>query len=296
MSAPPNARAIVSTLEGRWNGRSGMARCPAHEDRTPSLSVSETRDGRVLVHCFAGCSQAAAIDALKAAGLWPDGPVAGDPSYPGYLTTPHDGSKSRDERQRRDAARAIWTAAKPIAGTPAERYLRARGITLPLPPTLRFARLKHRADGQIKSAVVCAIQDGRNRVTAVQRIFLRPDGLAKTDAEPKKPTLGPMGDGAVRMGPAGRVLGLAEGPETALAAQQLFSLPVWCACGAGRMKRVRIPDHVRTVYIFADGGKPGIAAAIETSNDLEHRGHLVVIQAPKKGDWADVLVADARAE
>ncbi len=31
-----------------------MARCPAHEDRTPSLSVTE-RDGRVLVNCFAGC-------------------------------------------------------------------------------------------------------------------------------------------------------------------------------------------------------------------------------------------------
>jgi hypothetical protein len=32
-----------------------MARCPAHEDRTPSLSVKETDEGHVLVHCFAGC-------------------------------------------------------------------------------------------------------------------------------------------------------------------------------------------------------------------------------------------------
>lgn len=31
-------------------------RCPSHEDRSPSLSVSEGRDGRALVHCFAGCS------------------------------------------------------------------------------------------------------------------------------------------------------------------------------------------------------------------------------------------------
>ncbi len=32
-----------------------MARCPAHDDRGPSLSVAEAED-RVLVHCFAGCT------------------------------------------------------------------------------------------------------------------------------------------------------------------------------------------------------------------------------------------------
>ena len=35
---------------GKW-----MACCPAHEDRTPSLSVSAGEDGRVLLNCFAGC-------------------------------------------------------------------------------------------------------------------------------------------------------------------------------------------------------------------------------------------------
>ena len=290
-----DARAIVRALEGRWSGRTGMARCPAHEDRTPSLSVTETRDGRALVHCHAGCSQGAVIEALKAAGLWPDGPVGRDPSYPAHLTTPHDSSRSRDERERREAARAIWAAAGPIAGTPGERYLRARGLTAPVPPTLRFAELRHRADGRIKPAVVCAVQDGRGRVTAVQRIYLRPDGLAKTDVEPRKPTLGPMGDGAVRMGPAGRTLGLAEGPETALGAQQIFSLPVWCACGASRMKRIAIPAVVRVVYVFADAGKPGIDAAIETTEALEHRGYQTVIQAPKEGDWNDAVAAEARA-
>ncbi len=289
----PDSRAIVRALKGRWAGRSGMCRCPAHEDKTPSMSVSETRDGRVLVHCFAGCSQEAVIAALKSAGLWPDGPVARDPAYPAHLTTPTDGVNNRDERQRRDAARNIWKDAVPIAGTLGETYLRSRGITIPLPPTLRFAHLKHRADGRIKPAVVCAIQDGRNRVTAVQRIFLRSDGMAKTDVEPRKPTFGPMGDGAVRMGSPGRALGLAEGPETALAAQQLFSLPVWCACGAGRMKAVAVPLGVRTVYIFADAGKPGVTAANETAYGLEHQGYQTVTQAPKEGDWNDALMAEA---
>ena len=43
-----------------------MARCPAHEDRNPSLSVTEGSDGRVLLKCFAGCSTE---DIVKALGL-----------------------------------------------------------------------------------------------------------------------------------------------------------------------------------------------------------------------------------
>lgn len=53
--------------EGQW-----VAKCPAHDDKTPSLSISDGDNGTVLVHCFAGCSQTAVIDALRLRGLWPD--------------------------------------------------------------------------------------------------------------------------------------------------------------------------------------------------------------------------------
>lgn len=47
---------FLSRLEA-VKGRAGAftARCPAHDDRGPSLSVREADDGRVLMHCFAGC-------------------------------------------------------------------------------------------------------------------------------------------------------------------------------------------------------------------------------------------------
>ncbi|MDD2349542.1 MAG: hypothetical protein PHS50_14945, partial [Kiritimatiellae bacterium] len=60
----------------RPNGeRSWMARCPAHDDRNPSLSVSEGDGGRVLFNCFAGCAAEAVAAALglKMADLMGDG-------------------------------------------------------------------------------------------------------------------------------------------------------------------------------------------------------------------------------
>lgn len=46
-------------------GTGWVARCPAHEDKSPSLSVSEGADGRILVNCHAGCTAEAICGALK---------------------------------------------------------------------------------------------------------------------------------------------------------------------------------------------------------------------------------------
>jgi hypothetical protein len=52
---------VKQTAPGRW-----MARCPAHEDRSPSLSIRETEQGSCLLHCFGGCPNG---DVLAAIGL-----------------------------------------------------------------------------------------------------------------------------------------------------------------------------------------------------------------------------------
>ena len=47
-----------------------LAFCPAHDDRnTPNLRVEEAEDGRVLLHCFAGCSQDEVLSALEERGI-----------------------------------------------------------------------------------------------------------------------------------------------------------------------------------------------------------------------------------
>jgi len=61
-----SAEAFLSRLQGvrRTGPGSWIARCPAHPDRTPSLTVREVDDGRVLVHCFTGCEVEAVIGAV----------------------------------------------------------------------------------------------------------------------------------------------------------------------------------------------------------------------------------------
>ena len=95
-----NVAEIAGALGGRKAARGWTARCPAHEDNSPSLSLIE-RDGRLLVHCHAGCSQQAVITALRERGLWPQ-PERRE------LTPAERAAWARAQRQGRDLARAAW--------------------------------------------------------------------------------------------------------------------------------------------------------------------------------------------
>ena len=60
------AQAFADLVQARSAGRARwQAVCPAHRDRSPSLSIREGDDGRVLVHCFAGCQVQAVLAALN---------------------------------------------------------------------------------------------------------------------------------------------------------------------------------------------------------------------------------------
>lgn len=65
------AAEIASHLHGHKSGGGYIARCPAHDDKNPSLSLRDA-EGKVLVHCHAGCDQDSVIEALKGLGLWPE--------------------------------------------------------------------------------------------------------------------------------------------------------------------------------------------------------------------------------
>ena len=65
MDADRIAEGLVNakqTRPGQW-----IACCPAHNDKNPSLSITQTRD-KVLVHCFAGCEQSEVVQVLTDLG------------------------------------------------------------------------------------------------------------------------------------------------------------------------------------------------------------------------------------
>ena len=90
---------LLSRLDGireRGNGQY-MARCPAHGDRSPSLSIRELPDGTLLIRCFAGCDARAITEAvgLTLADLFP------------RKTTHHSGPVPRYRRPRLSAGDAL---------------------------------------------------------------------------------------------------------------------------------------------------------------------------------------------
>jgi len=66
---PITAEAIAAALNGKPSGNGWSAHCVAHEDKKPSLSISEGERGPVFF-CHAECSQEAIISALVSRGLW----------------------------------------------------------------------------------------------------------------------------------------------------------------------------------------------------------------------------------
>ncbi len=68
------ATEFAERVRGQKSGSGWMARCPAHDDREPSLSIRSGNHGRVLLHCHAGCSPEQVVKAagLRMSDLFPD--------------------------------------------------------------------------------------------------------------------------------------------------------------------------------------------------------------------------------
>lgn len=284
-SLADEGRAIVEALGGRWSRNGGVCRCPAHEDRTPSLSVRVGRT-RLLLHCFAGCGAAEILQALHARKLL--GARAAVDMNPAPVEA--------DPDLLAKSAMRIWSDARIIAGTPAERYLRNRGITLASSQLRYHPRTPQgpKPLTQFRPALIAAVRDEAGLV-GIHRTFLdrRTGRLATLDDA--KLGLGRFGSGAARLWPAASRLGLAEGLETALSAAMMFEVPCWATLGTERFGLVKIPETVRELVLFLDNDKGGRRAEALAR---EAFGDSVAIEAryPRVArlDWNDVLRRRAR--
>ena len=279
LSVEQQARALVERLGGSWAPRGGLCRCPAHQDRRPSLSVRAGRT-RLLLHCFAGCTASDILRALQHQGLI-------DPAGP---APPTETSLEPMPSASPDVALRVWGGGRAIAGTPAEAYLAERGLET-LSVELRYhPRTPHGPAPftRFRPALIAAVRDEQGLV-AVHRSFLDPRRPRLAELPDPRCGLGRFARGAVRLGGAAPTLGLAEGIETAMSASILFGTPCWATLGTERFRLIALPPEVRALSLFLDndgGGRRAEALAREAFGHLPIDAHY-----PRREgwDWNDVL-------
>jgi putative DNA primase/helicase len=288
-----SAKTIARALGGHRVGTTWMARCPAHADREPSLSIKDADGGHVLVRCHAGCDQERVIATLRSRGLWAEnGPRRFIlPAPRAAAASPPD----RDDAKRSRSALAIWRSAISADGSLVETYFASRGLHVPPPPTLRFrAGLKHPSGGIWPAMVGLVTRGSDDTPLAIHRTFLARNGGAKAPVDPQKMMLGPCRGGAVRLGLLGDVLMVGEGIETCLAAIRATGHPAWAALSTSGLRSLDLPDVVRDVIVLADGDDPGEAAARACAWRWKREGRRVRIARPPRGmDFNDMLVGRA---
>lgn len=279
------ARTIVESLQGTWGRGKGMCCCPAHDDRTPSLSVTLGRKA-ILFHCFAGCSNEEVIAALDRQG------VRSRDLFDGSSAVAAD---QQENRAFNSNARRLWHSATAISDSPAEGYLAQRGI-LRASDQLRYLErtpLGPRGAVRFLPSMLAAVTTDIG-IIAIHRTFLDAPSAKLAAFDRPKRALGSLGYGAVRLArPAAGRLGLAEGIESALSAMQLFGIPCWATLGNERFGLVAIPESVRELHLFIDNDPGGELADQRARKAYSASGRVIRSRAPASTgfDWNDELKA-----
>lgn len=282
-SLETRARQIVKALGGHWSLKSGMCRCPAHDDRTPSLSVGVAQSA-ILFHCFAGCSSEEVLVGFKRHGIQPRDLFDGK----GSVIVPAAKPIGPDANALR-----LWQQAAPLPGTLGEQYLMKRSISFHS-TELRFldrTPLGRKPDVRFLPALIAAVRIDIG-VVAIQRTFIDRATSSKADFFKPKRALGQLGTGAVRLSdPVGGRLGLAEGSESALSAQTLFGIPCWATLGNERFGIVAIPEGITELHLFVDADKGGELALKRGVHAYARAGRSIIPHTPDRAnhDWNDEL-------
>ena len=269
-----------------------MVRCPAHKDRTPSLSVDDGVDGRLLVKCFAGCEGKVVLSALQQLGI-ADGPA--------HRVQPPRGRQGANAdtnlSNRSTRAKRIWARALPLAGTLADLYLQERGLTGPWPPTLRFhPGVDYYEAGWVSPVILPALVGAiavwpSHFVEAVQVTYLNPRHPRKAQVSTPRKSYGRVAGGAIRLARAEDRLLIGEGAETVMSVMRVTGLPGWATTGTSGLRNLNLPAVVRTLTITADGDGPGERAAQAAANRWTSEGRTVrIARAPVGHDFNDFLM------
>jgi hypothetical protein len=191
-----------------------------------------------------------------------------------------------------EAARRLFRAGRPICGTPAEAYLRARGISGPLDwsalhyhPSVYYRETED-APLEIWPALLAAVTDLSGVITGIQRTWLDPLRSVKAPLADPRRALGHLLGNGVRFGKAADILAAGEGVETMLALKSMLPLlPVVAGLSANHLAALDLPPALRRLYVARDNDAAGLKAA----ERLHERGIVAGIDVrdlvPVHGDF-----------
>ena len=190
-------------------------------------------------------------------------------------------AKQDAPRDESGAANRLFSMSKPVAGTLAETYLRARGIvhTRDVGALRYHPRCYFRSDSDAPletwPALIAAVTDLGNRITGVHRTWLNPCGQDKAPVADPRRALGTLLGNAVRFGVADEVLAAGEGIETMLSLKTVLPrLPMVAALSAHHLAALDFAPPLRRLYVARDNDAAGRFAA----ERLRARGQLASIE------------------
>ena len=189
--------------------------------------------------------------------------LGGTPLPPPNRDTPPLGRSSRSPAER---AQRLFRAARPIPRTPAEAYLRARGITQTRFWCLRYHdgvyyRAHDGAPLQRLPAWLAAVTDLDGRIVAVHRTWIDPRSASIAPLFKPKRALGEFLGAAVRFGAATESLIAGEGLETVLSLKSACpELPMAAGLSANHLAGLLLPPTLKRLWVALDEGHAGARA------------------------------------
>lgn len=200
------------------------------------------------------------------------------------------------------ACRRVYGASQPVEeGDPVARYLRSRGLTGAFSKALRYSpELRHKPSGTVQRGMLAVFCDEDGKPATIHRTFLTEAGR-KASVDPVRmfmPGTVPNG-GAIRLATAAGEMGVAEGIETALAASQMYGMPVWATTSSTLLEQWKPPLIARHITIFADNDLNFVGQCsaytlakqlvLEARRDKIERSVRVWVPDNPDSDWNDLI-------
>ncbi len=268
---------------------------PGHSRNDRSVSLVETEEGRIIIHCFSPKDDWRAVRSLLLErGLLDETPLANAANKGPEARAPIVQPQDEDRLAR---AKRIWDESRAMCSTPASAYLERRAIGVGAGnPALRFhPRMTSIDDTLRRPALVAAILDRTGELQGVQATLVTRYGAGKAQVATPRRIIGKLVGGAVRLDAPTDTLLVAEGVESALSAGRLVGAPAWAALSAHNLSLFEPPSGVTRLIIAADNDAAGRAAVETLSQRLLGRIELIV-RLPEEpfNDWNDVAAATRR--